>query len=172
VPERKGSPSRLIGLQVRRYLAQELECLPICEAVREAWRVSTACRAFVRDLAATGTLGNKFKHAEFRTRDAHNEATVFVAMLAAECDRSFAIDQSGDIRSIAWVEINHNPVGSHVVQYRKEREKENAARLRERRVMVEAAGQLIHLFRDGPDYAFILRTGCGACYPSILPDES
>ena len=33
--------------------------------------------------------------------------------------------------------------------------------------MVEAAGQLIHLFRDGPDYAFILRTGCGACYPSI-----
>ena len=32
--------------------------------------------------------------------------------------------------------------------------------------MVEAAGQLIHLFRDGPDYAFILRTGCGACYPS------
>ncbi|HEV8255814.1 MAG TPA: hypothetical protein VGR42_02460 [Casimicrobiaceae bacterium] len=50
--------------------------------------------------------------------------------------------------------------------------KENAARLRERRVMVEAAGQLIHLFRDGLDYAFILRTGCGACYPSIVPDES
>jgi hypothetical protein len=24
--------------------------------------------------------------------------------------------------------------------------------------------KLIHLFRDGPDYAFILRTGCGACY--------
>ena len=37
-----------------------------------------------------------------------------------------------------------------------------------RRVMVEAAGQLIRLFRDGPDYAFILRTGCGACYPSIV----
>jgi hypothetical protein len=34
--------------------------------------------------------------------------------------------------------------------------------------MVEAAGQLIHLFRDGPDYAFILRTGCGACYPSSI----
>ena len=33
----------------------------------------------------------------------------------------------------------------------------NAARLRKRRVMVEAAGQLIHLFRDGPDYAFILQ---------------
>ncbi len=33
--------------------------------------------------------------------------------------------------------------------------------------MVEAAGQLIHLFRDGPDYAFILRTGCGACYSPI-----
>ena len=30
--------------------------------------------------------------------------------------------------------------------------------------MVEAAGQLIHLFRDGLDYAFILRAGCGACY--------
>jgi hypothetical protein len=28
--------------------------------------------------------------------------------------------------------------------------------------------QLIHLFRDGPDYAFILRTGCGACYPSSV----
>ncbi len=39
---------------------------------------------------------------------------------------------------------------------------------RGRRVMVEAAGQLIHLFRDGPDYAFILRAGCGACYPSIV----
>jgi hypothetical protein len=39
---------------------------------------------------------------------------------------------------------------------------------RGRRVMVEAAGQLIHLFRDGPDYAFILRTGCGACYPSSV----
>src|SRR5258708_36871742 len=39
--------------------------------------------------------------------------------------------------------------------------------------MVEAAGQLIHLFRDGLDYAFILRAGCGACYsrtniPQIL----
>ena len=32
--------------------------------------------------------------------------------------------------------------------------------------MVEAAGQLIHLFRDGLDYAFILHAGCGACYPS------
>ena len=41
----------------------------------------------------------------------------------------------------------------------------NAARLPGRRIVVEAAGQLIHLFRDGPDYAFILRTGCGACYP-------
>jgi hypothetical protein len=40
----------------------------------------------------------------------------------------------------------------------------NAARSLERRVMVEAAGQLIHLFRDGLDYAFILRAGCGACY--------
>jgi hypothetical protein len=38
--------------------------------------------------------------------------------------------------------------------------------------MVEAAGQLIHLFRDGLDYAFILHAGCGACYPSIVADES
>ncbi|OLC68661.1 MAG: hypothetical protein AUH79_02850 [Betaproteobacteria bacterium 13_1_40CM_4_64_4] len=50
--------------------------------------------------------------------------------------------------------------------------KENAARSLERRVMVEAAGQLIHLFRDGPDYAFILRAGCGACYPSFVADGS
>jgi hypothetical protein len=36
--------------------------------------------------------------------------------------------------------------------------------------MVEAAGQLFHLFRDGLDYAFIQSrsrdTGCGACYQS------
>jgi hypothetical protein len=50
--------------------------------------------------------------------------------------------------------------------------KKNAARSPGRRVMVEAAGQLIHLFRDGLDYAFILLAGCGACYPSIVPDES
>jgi hypothetical protein len=55
---------------------------------------------------------------------------------------------------------------------RAEGAKENAARSPRRRMLVEAAGQLIHLFRDGPDYAFILRTGCGACYPSIVPDES
>ena len=35
---------------------------------------------------------------------------------------------------------------------------------------MEAAGQLIRLFRDGLDYAFILKTACavprsGACYP-------
>jgi hypothetical protein len=35
--------------------------------------------------------------------------------------------------------------------------------------LVEAAGQLFHLFRDGLDYAFILRIDCscdrsGACY--------
>jgi hypothetical protein len=104
-------------------LAQELKRLPIREAVREAWRVSTACRAFVRDLAATGTLGNKFEHAEFRTRDAHNEATVFVAMLAAKCDRSFAIDQPGDVRSIARVEINHSPVRSHLFSIGKKEKK-------------------------------------------------
>ena len=33
-------------------------------------------------------------------------------------------------------------------------------------VMVEAAGQLIHLFRGGLDYAFILLPGCGASYPA------
>ncbi len=32
--------------------------------------------------------------------------------------------------------------------------------------MVEAAGQLIHLFRGGLDYAFILLPGCGASYPA------
>src|SRR5262245_51651202 len=36
--------------------------------------------------------------------------------------------------------------------------------------MVEAAGQLFHLFRDGLDYAFIPNRfrdpGCGACYQS------
>jgi hypothetical protein len=33
--------------------------------------------------------------------------------------------------------------------------------------MVEAAGQLVRPFRDGLDYAFILRAGCGACYPPL-----
>ncbi len=39
-------------------------------------------------------------------------------------------------------------------------------------VVVEAAGQLVHLFRGGLDYAFILQAGCGACYSSNVPDES
>jgi len=33
--------------------------------------------------------------------------------------------------------------------------------------LVEAAGQLFHLFRGGLDYAFILLPGCGACYPPL-----
>ena len=37
-------------------------------------------------------------------------------------------------------------------------------------LLVEAAGQLFHLFRDGLDYAFIPNRfrdpGCGACYPN------
>ena len=37
-------------------------------------------------------------------------------------------------------------------------------------LLVEAAGQLFHLFRDGLDYAFIPHrfhdAGCGACYPN------
>ena len=36
--------------------------------------------------------------------------------------------------------------------------------------MVEAAGQMLHSFRNGLDYAFIRRLfadGCGACYPSL-----
>lgn len=94
--------------------------MPICEAVREAWRVSTACRAFVRDLAATGTLGNKFEHAKLRTRDAHNKAPILVAMLATQRNCSFAIDQSCDVRSIAWVKISHSAITPHALQYRKE----------------------------------------------------
>ena len=35
-------------------------------------------------------------------------------------------------------------------------------------VMVEAAGQLIHGFRHGLDYAFILLPGCGACYSLLF----
>lgn len=31
--------------------------------------------------------------------------------------------------------------------------------------MVEAAGQLFPVFRQGLDYTFILLPGCGACYP-------
>ena len=34
-------------------------------------------------------------------------------------------------------------------------------------VLVEAAGQLFHLFRGGLDYAFIPMPGCGACYPPV-----
>jgi hypothetical protein len=38
--------------------------------------------------------------------------------------------------------------------------------------VVEAAGQLIHGFRRGLDYAFILLPGCGACYSPMLSGES
>jgi len=39
--------------------------------------------------------------------------------------------------------------------------------------LVEAAGQLFHSFRNGLDYAFILRAGCGACYrPNHSTDPS
>jgi len=39
--------------------------------------------------------------------------------------------------------------------------------------LVEAAGQPVHPFRDGLDYAFILIPGCGACYPAgTAPDPS
>ena len=41
------------------------------------------------------------------------------------------------------------------------------------RPLVEAAGQHIHLYRGGLDYAFILSPGCGACYPAhTAPDPS
>jgi hypothetical protein len=68
-------------------------------------------------------------------------------------------------------DLAQSDIGSST-QHSREQAKENAARLPGRRVMVEAAGQLIHLFRDGLDYAFILHAGCGACYPSIVADES
>jgi hypothetical protein len=34
--------------------------------------------------------------------------------------------------------------------------------------LVEAAGQLILIFRKGLDYTFILLPGCGACYPKLV----
>lgn len=47
--------------------------------------------------------------------------------------------------------------------------KEKAAGIDRRLSLVEAAGQLFHLFRDGLDYAFILLgPGCGACYPVVI----
>lgn len=39
---------------------------------------------------------------------------------------------------------------------------------RRRFLLVEAAGQLFHLFRGGLDYAFIPLPGCGACYPPLI----
>jgi len=38
--------------------------------------------------------------------------------------------------------------------------------------LVEAAGQLIHGFRHGLDYAFILLPGCGASYSPMPSGES
>jgi hypothetical protein len=38
--------------------------------------------------------------------------------------------------------------------------------------MVEAAGQLIRIFRCGLDYAFTRFLGRGACYPVNLATES
>jgi hypothetical protein len=47
---------------------------------------------------------------------------------------------------------------------KKEKEKAGEAFRTHRPVLVEAAGQLIHGFRHGLDYAFILSPGCGASY--------
>jgi len=48
------------------------------------------------------------------------------------------------------------------------KKKENATRLPGLRRMVEAAGQLIHLFRDGPDYAFTQNPDRRAWVRSVL----
>jgi hypothetical protein len=53
-----------------------------------------------------------------------------------------------------------------------ETKKKRGIRLDSPLALVEAAGQLIHGFRRGLDYAFILLPGCGACYSSRAPDES
>ena len=38
-------------------------------------------------------------------------------------------------------------------------------------VLVEAAGQLILIFRKGLDYTFILLPGCGACYSRLYTPQ-
>jgi hypothetical protein len=61
----------------------------------------TACRSLVRDLPTTSALDNKCQYAALRTGNANDQASVFVAMFASECDRTFAIDQARDIRGIS-----------------------------------------------------------------------
>ena len=64
---------------------------------------------------------------------------------------------------------NVSPSGARGAPYRVGCAKKNRRRFCRRRfLLVEAAGQLFHLFRGGLDYAFIPLPGCGACYPPLI----
>jgi hypothetical protein len=82
--------------------------------------VSIARSALICDFSATRTFGNELQQAPLGAGDAHNKAPILVAMLAAQRNCSFAIDQSCDVRSIPWVKINHSAITPHAFRYRKE----------------------------------------------------
>lgn len=106
-------------------------------------------------------LCDELQQTAFRAGDADDQAPVLVSMLAAQRDRSLTVDQPGDVRGIRRMEHANRTIAIHELSIGKpsgNNRQKNAARSLERRVMVEAAGQLIHLFRDGLDYAFILQT--------------
>jgi hypothetical protein len=135
--------------------------------------------AFVCDLAAARTVGDELQQTAFRTCDADHKPPVLrcsrlsvMASALPSASSGFAVARDTlavrlTLPLAGCVEDFHLQVHAPCRAH-----KENATRWPGRRVMVEAAGQLIHLFRDRLDYAFILHAGCGACYPSIVPDES
>jgi hypothetical protein len=65
-------------------------------------------------------------------------------------------DEASDICSDIWLKLSGVPSMDHAVSYVPQREAGSPDFSGEPALLVEAAGQLFHLFRDGLDYAFIL----------------
>lgn len=105
--ECQSSAHGFVGSEVRFDLPQKLKGLAVRHAERKAWGVSFARGAFIRDLSAARTIGDELQQTTLRACDAENKAPVLVAMLAAQRNRSFTIDQSGDVRGILRIELDN-----------------------------------------------------------------
>ena len=88
-------------------MPQQIQRLAVRHAERKAWRVSFAYGALIRDLSATRTVGHELQQTTFRACDAHNKSPVLVAMLMAQRNRSFTIDQAGNVRGIPRIKFKN-----------------------------------------------------------------
>ncbi len=105
--ERQLGARGFVRSEVSFELPQKLEGLAVRHAERKAWRVSFACCALIRDLSAARTVGHELQQTTFRACDAHNKPPVLVAMLAAQRNRSFTIDQPGDVRGTPRIKLDN-----------------------------------------------------------------